>query len=707
MAATYEVDTDLIMQEMEETEHILKHLARGFGEFANQVDHGLPPAFGGYLDDAYQTEDILCDMEDISYRLQHYLEWMGDTLDQVIRGDYERAEKYMYDEDFDLIEEETDSDSDSPRRSRKTTPSTNPSSTSPLSTSPLSTSPTTTTPSTIPEDETGLTIEVETTPSSSPYPNSMEGDPRFTSPPTSAPTDPYPNSMEGDPRFTSPPTTAPTNPYPNSMEEDPRYTSPPTTAQTSPAANPYTPDTTPRKTTPQFNVYTLPPTTPSAMEDNPRYTSPPATTPSYYQPSAPSQQPTYTPTYRETEPPYTPTYRETEPPYTPTYRATEPVVTPSNPSSGGGSSSGGAGSTNNDYPGGAADPTNYVRVTTPPTPQTRPVETPVQTPVETPSQTPIETPSQAPVETPSQTPVETPSQTPSFTPGITPIETPDNVNPGYNVSNPTQDYDPTENLPDYTPVPVYDPTLTSDADQTNGDIYDASDSGGGTTSGGNINRLIPIETAVAPTQNSMNILGEGLSSLGNGNLAAAAGLGGIAMPLSGLGIAAAGSALAAGGVAGAGVLATRSRKYTFTPEDWDKLDNDTRNAIVTAMGNVGFSPDDIIKFTSATFEVNITDLDRHIKNVKEAVKEEPMMAEYIYNMYGFTCLDRLNRVNKYILFIMLIIDGSKYDDEINIYNLLNTQLDEEAIDFAYSGMNMNNYMVVPKDIYFNPDETGA
>ena len=62
-------------------------------------------------------------------------------------------------------------------------------------------------------------------------------------------------------------------------------------------------------------------------------------------------------------------------------------------------------------------------------------------------------------------------------------------------------------------------------------------------------------------------------------------------------------------------------------------------------------------------------------------------------MYGFNLFNKDDKLDKYLLFLTLIIDGSNTTDEINIYNIINPCLEEDEVDFIYSGINMEEYII--------------
>ena len=248
------------------------------------------------------------------------------------------------------------------------------------------------------------------------------------------------------------------------------------------------------------------------------------------------------------------------------------------------------------------------------------------------------------------------------------------------------------------PYGPYDPNNLYDPNNPNSPYYKGNTSGtGGAGTGSSTNKadgsnglagalgkgLSGISNARDALSRTNDKLSSGLSSGGKG-----LGLGGALNPMSMAGI-----GLAAGGaIAGAGLLLGSKRNYVFDPEDWDSLDEDTQNSILFAMDAVGFEQTDIDLFANSTFVVPRSEIDPHEDNIKEASEVDMTLSKEIHDVYGFTCMDEEDKVDKYLLFIILSLDGVKFDDNYNLYNILNGHLDEESVDFTYSGINMFEYL---------------
>ncbi len=156
----------------------------------------------------------------------------------------------------------------------------------------------------------------------------------------------------------------------------------------------------------------------------------------------------------------------------------------------------------------------------------------------------------------------------------------------------------------------------------------------------------------------------------------------------------AGIGLAAGGlIAGAGLIAkSQFSTYTFTPEDWEDLDEETQNIILADFRKVGFSEEEINVFVNSTFKIKASELDEHTKKIQKVYEVDENLENELAEMYNFSCFDEDEKIDNYYVFIMLIIDGKDTMDEVNLYNILNVNLEEDDVDFIYSGINMEEYI---------------
>ena len=319
-----------------------------------------------------------------------------------------------------------------------------------------------------------------------------------------------------------------------------------------------------------------------------------------------------------------------------------------------------------------------------------------------PSVSKITSPSMSKITTPKQSPttiapVTTPGGggTPTTTPGPDTPSTPDPISPS--TSSPANPVTTPSITPKTSPsvLPTAAPTVSPSSYSSGGGIVSptvsatvsptasamGADSKNGVKSGLGSSLKGILE---AGTQLKGN-LNDGLSNLAgrmgeNGGLLSAG--------------TAAGLALAAGGAAvTTGILLkNKSKSYTFKPEDFEALPEETQETILSQFKEVKASEEEIDLFRTSTFMIAASVYDEHIKKAESAYEKDQNTSQLVSENYGFEIYDQSGKVNKYLLFVAMLIDGCSETNDKNIYNIFNLALDEEDIDFIYSGLNMFDYL---------------
>ena len=102
--------------------------------------------------------------------------------------------------------------------------------------------------------------------------------------------------------------------------------------------------------------------------------------------------------------------------------------------------------------------------------------------------------------------------------------------------------------------------------------------------------------------------------------------------------------------------------------------------------------EDIERFINSTFKIKVTEFDEYLNDIKKVNEVDVGFEIEVNDMYGFSCFDSEEKLVKYAVFIMLIIDGINLSDDFNLYNILNVSLDEEDVKLNYNGLNMADYL---------------
>ena len=172
------------------------------------------------------------------------------------------------------------------------------------------------------------------------------------------------------------------------------------------------------------------------------------------------------------------------------------------------------------------------------------------------------------------------------------------------------------------------------------------------------------------------------------------------------GLLAGGLGLSAAAIAGGLILNSKMKFIYFKPVDFERQDEETQNAIIADLAEAGLTETELLEFKNATFKILTSELTPHVKKAEQAYDNNENFDNEVKEMYGFHLYTEDEKLDKYLLFVAMIIDGANTTDETNIYNIINPSLDEEELDFIYSGINMREYMVTDEDIDEEDDYEG-
>ncbi len=153
------------------------------------------------------------------------------------------------------------------------------------------------------------------------------------------------------------------------------------------------------------------------------------------------------------------------------------------------------------------------------------------------------------------------------------------------------------------------------------------------------------------------------------------------------------TAVLAGSVAATAgyTLNRKNSTIKFTPDDWFALDTNYQDIITKLMKKVGFSKENIEKFTTSNFRVPSSLLNNRKSIINNELNENFAFEEAIVDKYGYTIFDDKGNINNYLLFVTMIIDGINIVDEYNLFNLMENY-DPDSDDELYNGIHMDAYI---------------
>ncbi len=169
--------------------------------------------------------------------------------------------------------------------------------------------------------------------------------------------------------------------------------------------------------------------------------------------------------------------------------------------------------------------------------------------------------------------------------------------------------------------------------------------------------------------------GSASKNVGNSAIAAAAGLG-------------------ATGLAGGGILAAnKAMMLVFKPEDFIKLPDETKNSIISDFKNVQFTEEEISLFMTSNLKIKASIIDEIINAIKKTDELDKNLDVKIKQLYNFSVYEN-KTISKYLILMIMLIDGKKIDDGYNLYNILNKILaGTENGDYTYQGIKLQDVVV--------------
>lgn len=147
------------------------------------------------------------------------------------------------------------------------------------------------------------------------------------------------------------------------------------------------------------------------------------------------------------------------------------------------------------------------------------------------------------------------------------------------------------------------------------------------------------------------------------------------------------------GLAGAGVgiaTAMHEKYYVFDQEDWINIVPSDRESILRKFSEVKMSDGQVELFETSTFKIKADVLDDPAKQLEKVIKDVPDIRQEFLQRYSFDIFSDKGKVDRYLLFILMIIDGQSTITEYNYTTIISDYVEE--IDTAYGGLQMEDYI---------------
>ena len=146
-----------------------------------------------------------------------------------------------------------------------------------------------------------------------------------------------------------------------------------------------------------------------------------------------------------------------------------------------------------------------------------------------------------------------------------------------------------------------------------------------------------------------------------------------------------------------GILDKLGRTYKFTQADYESQDDYTKSAIISTLTAAGLNSDEIEKMKTETFKVKTSKMNPIIDILEKINEEQSNFAQKLTDLYKYSLIDAEGKVDKYRLFVAMIIDGYSLVDDYNIYKLIvEATGDEKTNNPDYDGLKIEDVIVEQK-----------
>lgn len=158
--------------------------------------------------------------------------------------------------------------------------------------------------------------------------------------------------------------------------------------------------------------------------------------------------------------------------------------------------------------------------------------------------------------------------------------------------------------------------------------------------------------------------------------------------------------LAATGAIGGGgaVIVKKTMMLKFTPEDWARQPQNIKDAVLADFKAVGFQPSQIELFEKSTLKIKAKLVDDVIFSIRKAQILDESIKEKLNSTYKFSVFNEENKISRYLVLLVMLIDGKRATDDVSIYNILNNILsDTNYSNYIYTGTTLEEIVVTEEE----------
>lgn len=161
----------------------------------------------------------------------------------------------------------------------------------------------------------------------------------------------------------------------------------------------------------------------------------------------------------------------------------------------------------------------------------------------------------------------------------------------------------------------------------------------------------------------------------------------------------AGVGLGTASLAGGGIMAGKKiMMLVFKPEHFTNLSKVIKDTILNTFKALKFTEEELDLFMTSNLKIKASLIDDMITAIKKASELDSELDSKIKQVYNFSVFTENNKISKYLILMIMLIDGKKIGDKYNIYDILNPILAEtDYVNYTYQGVSLQDIVVKEKD----------
>ena len=161
----------------------------------------------------------------------------------------------------------------------------------------------------------------------------------------------------------------------------------------------------------------------------------------------------------------------------------------------------------------------------------------------------------------------------------------------------------------------------------------------------------------------------------------------------------AGAGLGTASLAGGGIMAGKKiMMLVFKPEHFTNLSEVIKDTILNTFKALKFTEEELDLFMTSNLKIKASLIDDMITAIKKASELDSELDSKIKQVYNFSVFTESNKISKYLILMIMLIDGKKIGDQYNIYDILNPILAEtDYVNYTYQGVSLQDIVVKEKE----------